>query len=96
MLKGLYAFRDIVASQDLGPLLEEANDAVAIRLFHDVLLDDRSVCGKHPEDFVLVKVGSRDALVGTVHGFYEGETVVVATGAAWAAARPAKGGPTLA
>lgn len=40
------------------------NDAMAIRSFGDLANDDRTLVGKHPEDFTLYRVGYFDDSTG--------------------------------
>lgn len=69
----------LVASFDkkanrFGDIAQFDNTAVAIRSFGDVVSDDRTPLGKHPEDYDLVLFGYYDRYNGKVEGL---ESVVV-------------------
>lgn len=60
MVKLIYTVFDVVAGQQIGPLLLLPNDGVARRAFQDALLGDGSNLASHPSDYVLLRVGSMD------------------------------------
>lgn len=84
----IYGIRDKVANAMIGTLWLIAHDAPAIRIFSDIASDPASMIAKHPEDFVLLRLGvihyDDDAKIEpTIHA----DTDIVLDGAAWAAAQ---------
>lgn len=43
-------------------------DGMAVRAFTDLANDSNTMCGKHPEDFTLFKIGEFDDATGQVVG----------------------------
>jgi len=80
MLKQLYAVYDLVAETIVGGVIQENQDAPAIRAFADALVNPQSLLGQHPRDFNLMLLGSivSDGTIVPASG----GPVVVATGAA--------------
>lgn len=79
--KLIYAIIDMIAEDIIGTLITQNNDAGAIRIFNDVASDPQSWVHKHPEDYILVELGT---LTGetTIIPNQLGHRVVV-TGQAW-------------
>ncbi|WNK12418.1 MAG: nonstructural protein [Microvirus sp.] len=80
MVKNLYCVLDVVAKQVVSGIIQESNDAPAIRAFYDALRQPESLLGQHPADFVLLYIGGLDTTDGTM---LFGETTTVATGTGW-------------
>lgn len=89
---GVYAIYDKIADAYVGndhQLMVMKHPAAAVRLFQDVLKDERTNVNKHPEDYEMHRLG-----------FLEGNTLkpdfeVVLTGAAWLSVQPPVGQPQL-
>lgn len=56
-MKNIYAIKDNVARAIVGPLICENADAVAIRMFSDLLGDKTLTIGQHPGDYDLLQLG---------------------------------------
>lgn len=81
MLRCIYTVFDRVAYECHGPLIVENGDGPAIRMFHAVLADSRTLLGQHPKDFelwYLGGVGPQGELVPSSDG-----PRVVTTGLGW-------------
>lgn len=78
--KGIYAVRDLVSESIVSGLILEANDAPAIRSFHDALSNPQSAMATHPKDYVLQDLGEINMDTGVVVGI---TPLTIATGAAW-------------
>lgn len=64
MMKKVYSIRDN-KMETFGTLVFIDNDAVAVRMFGDLVLNDKeSLIGKHPADFGLYKLGEFDDTTG--------------------------------
>lgn len=57
MLKQLYVVYDKVADTIIGGIVQENNDAPAMRAFSDALGTPDSILAKHPEDYALLHIG---------------------------------------
>lgn len=55
--KRLYQVYDIVAETVIGGIVQESNDAPAIRAFTDALRNKDSLLAQHPEDYQLLALG---------------------------------------
>lgn len=67
MLKGFYAIQDNKA--DTHPIVFTAtNEAIALRMLEDQMLDERSPYRMHPKDYSLWCVGTWDEDNGLVEG----------------------------
>jgi hypothetical protein len=92
-MRRVYCLYDLVAATFLGHVLVDRADAPVIRMFHDLLKDDKTGPGQHPADYEL-------RFLGNIAD--DGELVpapapqVVATGSAWLAAVTAQAEPRLA
>lgn len=75
----LYQLFDKVADTVEGPVLTFGVDAPAVRMFHDLLMDERTGPGRHPGDYELLCVGSQDS-TGVIAPCGR---IVVATGASF-------------
>ncbi len=63
-MKKVYSIRDN-KMETFGTLVYIDNDAVAVRMFGDLILGDKeSLMGKHPADFGLYKLGEFDDNTG--------------------------------
>lgn len=58
MRTGIYAILDTVADMIVGGLHLHKHDAAAIRMFTDIASSDGTTINRHPEDFVLVQLGT--------------------------------------
>ena len=56
-MKRLYVIRDNVAEAPAGPVMTFAHDAVAVREFRDIALNEKSSLHAHMEDYDLLCVG---------------------------------------
>lgn len=87
----LYQVWDRKAESVVGPILTANRPAPIVRYFHEVLADEKTDLGKHPEDYNLVHIGTQDTDTGTISGLYDDNGVVrievIATGEAWASSR---------
>lgn len=64
MMKKVYSIRDN-KMETFGTLVFIDNDAVAVRMFGDLVLNDKdSLIGKHPADFGLYMLGDFDDSTG--------------------------------
>lgn len=63
-MKRLYQVYDLVAATIIGGMIQEVNDAPAIRAFGDALGTKDSILAAHPEDYELRYLGTIDD-----HGF---------------------------
>lgn len=79
MRVNLFVIYDLVARTSVGMIMQQRHDAAAIRDFHSVLGDTRTVLGQAPSDYELRCVGSMDTETSDI----EGSLRTVATGAAW-------------
>lgn len=100
MKKGLYVIRDNVAGAAAGPVMTFAHDAVAVREFRDIALNEKSSLHAHLEDYDLVCVGEFDAeqcIVGHEQAAAGGAVPnrVVLSGAALKASRERQDEPQL-
>lgn len=57
----LYAIVDHKAEDILGPIIIARANAVAVRIFTDLVKSDQNDVGQHPEDFTLVQLGTLNA-----------------------------------
>lgn len=57
--KRLYQVYDIVAGTVIGGIVQETNDAPAIRSFTDALRNKDSILAQHPEDYQLLLLGEQ-------------------------------------
>ena len=57
MLTNLYAIFDTASGIYDGPFKMQT-DQTALRTFGDLVMNEESAVGKHPEDFALVRVGA--------------------------------------
>lgn len=80
-LTNLYQMYDNEAEAVAGPLISEKRDAPAIRMFHSVLANDKTLPGQYPEHFELRKVGEQDEETAQLTATTPPH--IVATGAAW-------------
>lgn len=55
-------------AETFGELVSFDSEQAAVRAFGDVLADTRTMIGRHPEDYKLVKLGEFDHLGGVVSG----------------------------
>lgn len=53
-------------AESFGELVTFDSDAAAVRAFGDILADNRTMVGRHPEDYQLVRLGYFDHLHGSV------------------------------
>lgn len=67
MIYGLYAIRD--AKSTYMQIMEDVNDACAIRNFEHAVRQPDSLLASHPADYSLVKVGTYDNEAGLLDGF---------------------------
>lgn len=91
---GIYAVLDLKAEEIHGGthLFLFGHDAAAVRMFTDVLADERSMLSRHPEDYNLVRIGDvitrldqgSDLQLGAIQQLRI-ETIL--SGAQWAAIR---------
>lgn len=58
MQTGIYAILDLVADMIVGGLQLHKADAAAIRIFDELARDEKTILGKHPQDFALLKLGN--------------------------------------
>lgn len=81
-MKDIYALYDSVAGCWVGQLLVDRSAAPIVRSFHDLLRDDKSVPGQHPDDYSIIRVGriSDDGVIEV------SPIEVIATGTQWKAA----------
>lgn len=91
MSKHLYQVFDKCSGCVVGPILAEPHAAPAIRQFHDALASPGSVLGSHPEDFDLLELGEINDK-GLILPVLGDSPLIVATGAAWAAAKEKNNG----
>lgn len=82
MFKNLYCAIDKVAQTTVGAIIQETNDAPAIRAFYDALRAEGSLLEQHPADFDMLLIGSIDTNTGTIYAPQNGPTIV-ATGNGW-------------
>lgn len=87
-MQNVYALVDLVAGRWTGSLVVDRSDAPVIRMFHDLLADERQPFKTHAADYELHRIG-RVSDEGVLDGY--GETVCIATGSQWLAAQA----PTL-
>jgi hypothetical protein len=66
MIHGLFSVRD-AATETYNITFTAPTNAAAIRQFGDLAQDTNTNVYKHPDDFVLYRVGSWDDDTGTVH-----------------------------
>lgn len=87
-MRRLYQIYDRVGGGVVGPILDQANDAAAIRAFRDALSDERSQLAKHPGDYDLLFLGEQtpDGVVNCE------DRCVVVTGGAMAVVSDINGG----
>lgn len=57
MKRGIYAIYDNKAADIVSILQVHSHEAVAIRTFTDVALQEQSQIQRHPEDFDLIRLG---------------------------------------
>lgn len=76
----LYALRDKVADAILPNIMLFPHDAPAVRTFGDILSNQRSDIGQHPNDFDLVTLGKINLESGEIEPYIM-HTVI--TGQAW-------------
>lgn len=81
-MRRVYCLYDRVAATWIGQLVVDRADAPVIRMFHDLLADDKTGPGQHPNDYELKYIGqvADDGQLVSV------DPQVVATGSAWLAA----------
>lgn len=95
-LTNLYQMYDNEAQAVAGPIIIEKRDAPAIRAFHGVLGNDKTLPGQYPEHFELRLIGQQDEETGHLHlhsscpncgqtGEQEIASGTIATGKAWVA-----------
>lgn len=75
----LYIIRDILAQSPAGPLVVLEHDAVAIRMFREILSDKNSMVARFATDHELLCIGDFDRETCNVHA--NGEPRVVISGA---------------
>lgn len=56
-MKRIYGVMDLLSDSLIGPLVLQAHDAPAIRLFTDLLNSPDTIVSKHPKDHALVCFG---------------------------------------
>ncbi|WNK13937.1 MAG: nonstructural protein [Microvirus sp.] len=83
-MKNLYMVYDTVAQCVVGGIIQEPNDAPAIRAFHDALGDKNSFLASHPADYNMMRIGyiNSQGIITTEENTLPS---TVAHGAAWAA-----------
>lgn len=81
---GLYAIYDQLAGSIIGGVHLHKHDAPAVRFFNDVAEGPNSQIARHPEDFVLLRIGliSED-------GYCDADRTVILEGKSWADMRAA-------
>lgn len=79
---GIYAIFDTVGGLYLGGLQLHKHPAAASRVFDDLARDDKTIVGRHPDDFQLVHLGNLEDN-HSVSGFEC--PYVVLTGKQWSA-----------
>lgn len=57
MRTGLYTIYDAVANDTVGMVMTARAEAPAIRNFSDAVLMDGSHLARHPDDFMLIRIG---------------------------------------
>ncbi len=70
----IYSIFDTATGLYSRPYFSQA-DAEAMRAFADIIQDAEHPCGKHPEDYSLVRIGMFDDTRGDIHN-EENETLV--------------------
>lgn len=60
----LYQFFDVVAEAVTGPIIAVNRDAAAIRIFQEIVSDERTEPHKNPEDYELRLIGFQDTETG--------------------------------
>lgn len=83
MRTGIYAIHDIVADTIVGGLHLHKHHAPAVRMFTDIAGSKDTSINKHPNDFVLIQLGTlvHDETGLSIQPHYD----VVIKGAQWAA-----------
>lgn len=79
----LYQLYDKTAGMVTGPIITEKKDGPAIRAFHAVLADNRTLPGRYPDQFQLHYLGEQDEETGSIDPGTGAQ--IVATGDAWLA-----------
>ena len=81
MDQAIYSLMDAKAGY-FGTPFFAPTDGHATRSFFDLVADDNTVPGRHPEDFVLYRIGTFNSESGAIEN---GELKIVANGSALAA-----------
>lgn len=81
-LYGLYQIYDLVAQTTAGPIIGTTHERAAIRSFTDVLKDNKTAPGQHPEDFQLHEIAKQDPDTGALVEVYNPPRIVF-TGKNW-------------
>ena len=63
MIHGIFAVRDAKAEQFTAPF-QASNDAVAIRMFSELVNTRNHTFNRHPEDYQLYRIGDFDTATG--------------------------------
>lgn len=83
----LYAIRDIIARDIIGPIHHFRHEAPAIRLFTDVAARQGTAINEHPGDYELIRLGHIDEEDDGHTLTITADFHVVLTGSQWLAAQ---------
>jgi len=62
----LYQVYDTVGQNVLGPIITVKHDAAAVRIFTEALKDQKTALAQHPQDYVLLYLGTQDDDTGVI------------------------------
>lgn len=79
----LYQIYDTVDQRVVGPIMTVRHEAAAIRYFTDLLRDEKTTIGQHPDDYKLILIGTQNEDTGIING--ASEPLDALTGKAWRA-----------
>lgn len=81
----LYQIKDHIGHTMAGPIMTVMHEAAAVRYFMDMLRDNTTMIGKHPEDYSLVFLGYQDDETGAIDPRENPLTIL--KGSTWAEAQ---------
>jgi hypothetical protein len=79
MKRQVYSLYDEVSEYYLSPLFLH-NDAEATRMFLDILLDDKTMPGRHPKDYKLYQIGTYEDAQGMLNPIEDRINRLITTG----------------